>query len=239
MKALRIFALALLSCTLLLVSCKKQKQYSIVVSVNDARMGSATGGGIYDENTTITITATANTGYKFVQWNDGNTDNPRTVKVTANTTYQAIFTEDGNDPEPPQEDGIFVILGAEQWAAAVFQVDNQSMPGNIRYWLYSNEDAEYPQIQGWMDISTTGNVNANLYYMANENDVDQSGYPNWESMELNTTIEVVDPTTRVLTAVQTGKLRNRTTLEEKDIQIVFNNAVWTATPEPSKKWMGR
>lgn len=239
MKTLKIIGLVVLACSLLFVSCKKKKQYNIVVYVNDARMGSATGGGIYDENTTITLEATANTGYEFVQWDDGIIDNIRTVRVTSNATYQAIFVETGVDPEPPQEDGVFVTLGTEQWEAAVFQVDDQSMPGIIRFWLYPIEDEEYPQFQGWIDISTTGNVNANLYYMDNENDVDQSGYPNWEAVELNTTTEVVDLDSHFLTAVQTGKMRNRTTSEEKDIQIVFNNAVWTTTPVPSKKWMGR
>ena len=36
-------------------------------------------------------TALANTGYHFVQWNDGNTDNPRIVTVTSNTTLTATF----------------------------------------------------------------------------------------------------------------------------------------------------
>lgn len=30
-------------------------------------------------------------GYKFTQWADGNTDNPRTVKVTGEATYQAVY----------------------------------------------------------------------------------------------------------------------------------------------------
>ncbi len=30
-------------------------------------------------------------GYQFVEWTDGNTDNPRTVKVTGEATYQAVY----------------------------------------------------------------------------------------------------------------------------------------------------
>ena len=41
--------------------------------------------------TTKNIKATAKTGYHFVQWNDGITDNPRTVTVSADITYTATF----------------------------------------------------------------------------------------------------------------------------------------------------
>ena len=41
--------------------------------------------------TTATILATPNYGYHFTQWNDGNTDNPRTVIVTEDLTLSALF----------------------------------------------------------------------------------------------------------------------------------------------------
>ena len=40
-----------------------------------------------------TITATPATGYYFSQWNDGSTDNPRTVTVTGDVTYTATFVQ--------------------------------------------------------------------------------------------------------------------------------------------------
>ena len=65
--------------------------YTLTVNANDNTMGSVSGGGSYDYNATATLTATAATGHHFVQWQDGNTDNPRTVTVTANATYTATF----------------------------------------------------------------------------------------------------------------------------------------------------
>ena len=38
------------------------------------------------------MTATANEGYEFTAWNDGNTENPRTVSLTSDTTFMAIFS---------------------------------------------------------------------------------------------------------------------------------------------------
>lgn len=46
---------------------------------------------VADCGSSVTITATANEGYHFDHWQDGNTDNPRIVNVNANATYTAYF----------------------------------------------------------------------------------------------------------------------------------------------------
>ena len=66
---------------------------TITVTVNDATMGSAT---YTIEGNTAVLTATANEGYEFTGWNDGNTENPRTVTLTSDTTFMAIFTASGS-----------------------------------------------------------------------------------------------------------------------------------------------
>ena len=43
---------------------------------------------------TVTLTPTPATGYHFVRWSDGNTDNPRRIEISSETTvfeYEAIF----------------------------------------------------------------------------------------------------------------------------------------------------
>ena len=62
---------------------------TITVTVNDATMGSAS--YTLDGNTAV-LTATANEGYSFLTWSDGNTENPRTVTITSDTAFMAIFT---------------------------------------------------------------------------------------------------------------------------------------------------
>lgn len=59
----------------------------------DSVQGSVEGSGSYQPNEQITITAKPNTGYRFVQWSDGNTENPRTIVVTSDTTLTAEFEE--------------------------------------------------------------------------------------------------------------------------------------------------
>lgn len=63
------------------------------ITANAGTGGTVTGGGSYESGTTATLTATPNTGYKFKQWTDGNTNATRSVTVTANATYTAIFEE--------------------------------------------------------------------------------------------------------------------------------------------------
>ena len=66
-------------------------KYTITTAVNDEKMGSVSGAGTYAENAQVTLTATAKPGYKFVQWNDGSTENPLKFTVTQDTTYTATF----------------------------------------------------------------------------------------------------------------------------------------------------
>ena len=68
-------------------------QYTITVVANDTLLGTVTGGGTFDQGATIEISATPNAGARFMSWDDGNTDNPRSVIVTQNMTFMAVFTE--------------------------------------------------------------------------------------------------------------------------------------------------
>ena len=68
-------------------------QYTISTEVNDAERGSVSDGTTAVYLTELTLTATANYGYHFARWQDGNTDNPRTVQITGNKTYTAVFAK--------------------------------------------------------------------------------------------------------------------------------------------------
>lgn len=61
------------------------------ITVNAGTGGTATGGGEYPNGTQVTITATPNTNYRFVQWSDGNTSATRTITVNGDATYTASF----------------------------------------------------------------------------------------------------------------------------------------------------
>ena len=69
------------------------KLYTITAHAADNAMGYVTGGGTYSAGETVTLKATAKTGYYFTQWNDGNTDNPRAITVTGDAEYIAEFAQ--------------------------------------------------------------------------------------------------------------------------------------------------
>ncbi len=72
--------------------------YTITVLSSNPNYGTVTGGGVYMENTTATLTATPYEECMFVNWNDGNTDNPREITVTEDATYIATFVRGTYNP---------------------------------------------------------------------------------------------------------------------------------------------
>lgn len=56
--------------------------------------GEVTGTGTYDYLTECSIATVPHYGYHFTQWNDGNTDNPRTIVLTQDTTFAAFYAVD-------------------------------------------------------------------------------------------------------------------------------------------------
>ncbi|MCQ2298238.1 MAG: T9SS type A sorting domain-containing protein [Bacteroidales bacterium] len=64
----------------------------------DTAMGSVRGGGTFYNNTLDTLWAVPETGFRFAGWDDGNTDNPRTVQLTQDTVLTACFSI--GDPIP-------------------------------------------------------------------------------------------------------------------------------------------
>lgn len=65
--------------------------YTITATSAVSGQGTVSGGGNYVEGSIVTLTATPVTGYHFDHWQDGNTQNPRTITVTGDATYTAYF----------------------------------------------------------------------------------------------------------------------------------------------------
>lgn len=50
-------------------------------------------GGSFDSGSTLTVTATPNSGYAFINWSDDTTDNPKELNINSNLTLTANFGE--------------------------------------------------------------------------------------------------------------------------------------------------
>ncbi len=70
--------------------------YTISATANPSNGGTVEGGGTFQEGQSCTVKATANTGYKFVNWTDDNVQvsaqNEYTFEVTGNRNLVAHFT---------------------------------------------------------------------------------------------------------------------------------------------------
>ena len=68
------------------------QEYLVTTKVVPDNAGTVSGGGLYHYDDTVTLTVQNNTGYVFSQWDDSNTDNPRSIIVESDTTFIAVFT---------------------------------------------------------------------------------------------------------------------------------------------------
>ncbi len=59
-------------------------EYTVAVSADPAAGGTVTGGGTYEEGTSVTVSATANTGYQFVNWTEDGTEVSTSLSYTFN-----------------------------------------------------------------------------------------------------------------------------------------------------------
>ncbi len=66
--------------------------YSLTVLSADMEKGLVAGNGSFPEGTMVEIAAVPMVGYRFEGWQDGNTENPRTVTVGQDMTFTASFT---------------------------------------------------------------------------------------------------------------------------------------------------
>ena len=81
----------------------------VVTLYCDNVMGAVSGAGSYQANEQVTITATPNIGYRFRNWSDGITTNPRTIVVVGDTTLTAEFEEMATT-----EHTVSIVVDAEQ-----------------------------------------------------------------------------------------------------------------------------
>jgi hypothetical protein len=100
----KFLGLAFVACSLL-VACNpdeiddnnnnnNETSFKVTVNCNDATMGTVSitpKKDAYENGDEVTISATPNSGYKFLNWNGDITENPYTFTVNGNATYTANF----------------------------------------------------------------------------------------------------------------------------------------------------
>lgn len=89
----------------------------ITVIPSDNIMGTATGGGDYDSLAKIRIEAFANEGFRFVKWDDENTEKQREVVALEDKIYTAVFERipvaPSNSPAPEETKKVTITVRSE------------------------------------------------------------------------------------------------------------------------------
>ncbi len=110
------------------------------VLINDNTRGSVSGGGTYNPQDAVVISATPNTHYHFARWNDGDLNNPRTIIVTGTTTlsYTAIIEPDIHTITKTAENGTILQDGASIYGNKVTLTAVPDRHYHFKYWQDGN-----------------------------------------------------------------------------------------------------
>lgn len=169
----------------------------VITTQGDSHIASVTGGGLYDYGTQVTLTATPDTGYHFVQWTDGNTDNPRTITVTGDETYRAtsalnIYTITVNGDAHTAS-----TTGSGQWGyGSQFQI-SATPDSNYHFVAWNDGNTENPRyITVTGDATYTASMAIDTYTLTvlsddvNEGSVSGGGTYNYgTSVQISATAE--------------------------------------------------
>lgn len=132
-KVLSVLCMALLAGGMIFTSCTKN--FTITTAAEPAEGGTVTGGGTYADQVTATLTAVPNAGWEFEKWQDGSTQNPRTITVTANETWTAHFKQ------IPQNESKVTFQGNTWKAANMIGIDYSS-DGYLAYYMFKTANSQ-------------------------------------------------------------------------------------------------
>ncbi|MBO7501826.1 MAG: hypothetical protein J6T32_01265, partial [Paludibacteraceae bacterium] len=130
-----------------------KNKYTVTLLSSIESACALTGAGIYEYGDDATLNATANSGYTFQRWNDGNTDNPRTISVTDNSTYTAIMQSIapiesktvavGSTYDVPENTRVnnLIICSNGTSSGSIINAQNLKVDGNAYFDLTLNAEA--------------------------------------------------------------------------------------------------
>ena len=114
--------------------------YDVILT---AENGTVFGAGKYSHNSSITFAVVAHEGYKFTNWSDGNTENPRTMIVTENVNFEAIL--DIDLPNVEKYNNFIVESANEEEGIVTIFISAEGITG-FQFSHWSDGNTENPRI---------------------------------------------------------------------------------------------
>ncbi len=172
-----------------------RSSYALFVAMNDSTMGTISGDDYlrYVPYSIVTIQATPNAGYTFVNWSDGSTDNPRAITMTKDTYICANFEAEytGGTGETSGANGHeYVDLGLPSgtlWATCNIGATSPEQYGDYFAWgevtPKSNYSwSTYKYCNGTEKTLTKYCIDSEFGYVDNKTQLDlfdDAAYMNW------------------------------------------------------------
>jgi uncharacterized repeat protein (TIGR02543 family) len=134
--------------------------YTIAVSASPAGSGTVTGGGTYNSGTSVTVTATPNAGYAFVDWTDG------ASQVSTNTSYN--FTASANRTLVANFIGIYTVSTSSSPAIGGSTTGSGTYNTGTSVTVSATPASGY-QFVNWTDGATPVSTNATYTFTISAN----------------------------------------------------------------------
>ena len=133
----------------------QERAYDIVLEATAG--GSVSGGGSYVRGEEVTLTATPDEGYHFVEWSDGTTDNPYLWTVDGDKELSAVF-------EPNSYTLTYVVDG-ETWQTVTLAYGSaiQAPEAPEKEGHTFSGWSEVPATMPARDVEVTGSFTVNSY----------------------------------------------------------------------------
>lgn len=155
----------------------KIPSFNVSVSSSDSLQGEAFANDLNCDST-VTLTAIPNAGFIFVQWNDGNTANPRTVVLTTDTSFTALFavdtTEENNQHGGTTSSNVWRIWSKCMNAEPSTYFDVDLTPSNNSQIVNIGPIVHYP-FPYKLTLTGTYNVTTNTLVIDIRNDIEEFG----------------------------------------------------------------
>lgn len=159
-------------------------------------------GGSFDSGSTLTVTATPNSGYAFINWSDDTTDNPKELNINSNLTLTANFGE--------------AFMVSTEFAELYNSIDGLSTVGNnqiLRTGLESIRELDLSDPSGGSTIGFLDDLSGienftNLRRLS----IDRQSLRNID-LSMNTKLEYIHIWNNKLISINLDGLENLETLE--------------------------
>lgn len=196
---------------------------STIVNVfpDDTLHGVVGGGGTYANFSSVTVTATANPGYRFVRWNDGLVTNPRTFTVTGGVVSLTAIYENlsgntkhySNRTMAPNSYSYYFLTN---WGMIINKEDLHDVKylQSVTFYPYEAGEYELRIYHGsYATIAATGRCN-----------ITSSQTRTWQTVYLDTPLEV-DTSNSMYVSFYT----------EDTTKVLYNRYAWSGNTDGQVK----